>query len=57
MLCKTGNVNGQMKLLRIQRESLLDDVYMGQKQIDCLDYLVYRMGKEIKEEEIDVRKF
>ena len=46
MLREAGDVNGQMKLLRTHRESLLDDVHMGQKRIDCLDYLVYRMGKE-----------
>lgn len=46
MLREAGDVNGQMKLLRTQRESLLDEVHVGQKRIDCLDYLVYRMGKE-----------
>lgn len=46
MLRDAGDVNGQMKLLRLQRESLLDEVHMGQKRIDCLDYLVYQMGKE-----------
>lgn len=46
MLRDAGDVNGQMKLLRLQRESLLDEVHVGQKRIDCLDYLVYQIGKE-----------
>lgn len=45
-LKETGDVNGQMKLLRIHRQSLLDEVHIGEKRIDCLDYLVYQMGKE-----------
>lgn len=44
-LRETGDVKGQMKFLRHQRENLLDEVHMGQKRIDCLDYLVYQMGK------------
>ena len=43
---ETGDVNGQMRLLRIHRQCLLDEVHTGEKQIDCLDYLVYQMGKE-----------
>lgn len=45
MLREAGDINGQMKLLRRQRENLLDEVHVGQKRIDCLDYLVYQMGK------------
>lgn len=40
-----GDLKGQMKLLRGQRDCLLDEVHMEQKKIDCLDYLVYQMEK------------
>lgn len=40
-----GDRKGQMKLLRGQRDCLLDEVHVGQKKIDCLDYLVYQMEK------------
>ena len=45
-LKETGDVNGPMELLRNHRQSLLDEVHIGEKRIDCLDYLVYQMGKE-----------
>ena len=35
-----------MRLLRIHRQGLLDEVHTGEKRIDCLDYLVYQMEKE-----------
>lgn len=44
-LRESGDVKGQLRLLRIHRESLLDEVHAEQKRIDCLDYLVYHMEK------------
>lgn len=34
-----------MQVLARHRRTLLDAVHAGQKQIDCLDYLVYQMEK------------
>lgn len=34
-----------MRELAWHRKSLLDTVHTGQKQIDCLDYLIYQMQK------------
>lgn len=34
-----------MRVLARHRRSLLDRVHAGQKQIDCLDYLIYWMEK------------
>ena len=33
-------------LLRQQRRKLLGEIHTGQKQLDCLDYLLYRMDRE-----------
>lgn len=35
-----------LKLLEAHRRVLLDELHKEQKQIDCLDYLVYKMRKE-----------
>ncbi len=35
-----------LKLLAAHRRTLLDKLHKEQKQIDCLDYLVYKMQKE-----------
>ena len=42
---KAGEKQGQLRLLERHRRSLLDNVHKKQKQIDCLDYLVYQIGK------------
>lgn len=41
-------VSEGLKLLAAHRRSLLDDIHKEQKQIDCLDYLVYTMEKMTK---------
>ena len=33
-------------LLKQQRKKLLGKIHAGQKQLDCLDYLLYRMDRE-----------
>lgn len=38
---------GQLKLLERHRSILLEAVHRNEKQIDCLDYLLYQMRKEI----------
>lgn len=41
-----GERQGQLKLLEKQRRSLLEQVHKNEKQIDCLDYLVFQMKRE-----------
>ncbi len=36
-----------LKLLEAHRRALLDELHKEQKRIDCLDYLVYKVKKEI----------
>lgn len=43
---KTNQWNRMLPLLSKQRIHLLNSVHDGQKQIDCLDFLVYRMNKK-----------
>ena len=38
-----GDQKGQMRLLTGYRRLLLDEIHAGQKKLDCLDYLIYRM--------------
>lgn len=37
--------NGQLRLMKEHRKCLLDRVHEGEKQIDCLDYLVYQIDR------------
>lgn len=47
-MAKTENKAGILNLLTKHRESLLRMVHAGQKQIDCLDFLVYSIQRELK---------
>ena len=38
--------NSELKLLRQQREVLLNGLHEKQRMIECLDYLVYQISKE-----------
>lgn len=49
-MTECGERQGQLKLLEKQRRNLLEQVHKNEKQIDCLDYLVFQMKKEIKTE-------
>ena len=40
-----GKVGEQLKLLSAKRDSLLEHVHLREKQIDCLDYLIYLIKK------------
>jgi len=42
-----GDVSKTIIFLRKHRKTLLDEVHKNQKQIDCLDFLLYQLGKEI----------
>lgn len=37
--------NGQLRLMKEQRKCLLNRVHEEEKQIDCLDYLVYQLDR------------
>lgn len=40
-----------VRVLEIQRCSLLEELHASQKKIDCLDYLVYQIEKQKKNRE------
>lgn len=40
---KAGAINEQLMLLSKKRESILDHVHSEERQINCLDYLVYQV--------------
>lgn len=42
---KEGKIREQLELLSVHRKQLLDNVHRDEKRIDCLDYLVYQLGK------------
>lgn len=43
---KSGDTSGMLPILTKYRSALLGTVRSGQKQIDCLDYLIYKIQKE-----------
>ena len=45
-LFQSGNLRGLLPLLSNYRKDLLSTVRSGQKKIDCLDYLIYKIQKE-----------
>lgn len=45
---RNEKIDAGLKLLATHRRSLLDDLHREQKQIDCLDYLVFTMKKKAK---------
>ena len=50
LLCyHTDDIKGGLKVLSNHRQALLDEVHKGQKEIDCLDYLVYQIEKNSKQ--------
>ena len=47
LLEQRGQKKEQLRLLAQHRLALLEDLHRDQYRIDCLDYLVYTMEKEI----------
>lgn len=43
---KAGQDAAMLKQLSRHRAALLESLHANQKQIDCLDFLVYQMGKK-----------
>lgn len=44
-----GDWNDQLRLLEEHRESILNRVHEEERQIDCLDYLVYQIKNRGKQ--------
>lgn len=44
---RNGNYGGLLAILSGHRKALLTEVRLGQRQIDCLDYLIYKIQKEM----------
>lgn len=42
---EAGQKEELLKRLEKHRKGLLEQVHKGQKQIDCLDYLVFQIGR------------
>ncbi len=42
---KSGKTEEQLKLLSEKRQIILDNIHKQEKQINCLDYLVYQIEK------------
>ncbi|MCM1416622.1 MAG: hypothetical protein NC430_11960 [bacterium] len=40
-----GDLNGQLRLMEEHRKCILDKVHKEEKQIECLDYLVYQIDR------------
>lgn len=45
-MVKKGIYTEMLPILSQHRMFLLDTVHFGQKQIDCLDYLIFKIKKE-----------
>lgn len=46
---KNGKIESGLKLLSAHRRILLDGLHKEQKKIDCLDYLIYTIKKQVCE--------
>lgn len=45
-LYKQGQKEKVHKILEKHRKNVLDKVHKNERQIDCIDYFIYRMDKE-----------
>lgn len=50
-LTEQGQEREALALLAQHRKSLLERCHMAERKIDCLDYLVYHMEKQAKEQQ------
>ena len=50
-LAESGGTAAMLPLLFRHRAVLLEAVHRSQKQLDCLDYLIYKTEKEQRTEE------
>lgn len=42
------DIQSAIRLLRKHRQTILDTIHKEEKQISCLDYLVFQLEKEIQ---------
>lgn len=42
----TGKTEEELRLLQRHRKTLLSEVHKNQKYIDCLDFLLFKLGQE-----------
>lgn len=50
MRCRgNDDIQGTIRLLRKRRQTLLDAIHKEEKQISCLDYLVFMLEKQLDE--------
>lgn len=50
-LTEQGREKEALTLLAKHRKNLLEHCHVAEKKIDCLDYLVYHMEKQAKEQQ------
>ena len=43
LLVENGKIPEQLRLLSSHRKNLLNKLHINQKQIDCLDYLIFNI--------------
>ena len=43
---ENGNIKGMIQLLRKRRQAILNTIHAEEKQISCLDYLVFQIEKD-----------
>ena len=48
-LATESRTEEQLRLLSGHRASLLEKIHRYQKKLDCLDYLIYHMRKDMKQ--------
>ena len=51
-LAENNRINELLKLLSAQRKTLVNRLHTNQRQIDCLDYLIYKIEQEHKDADI-----
>ena len=40
-----GDIKKGLKMLSLHRQRLLDGLHIGQRRVDCLDYLVHELNR------------
>lgn len=56
MHCRCNDdIPGTIRLLRKRRQALLDAIHKEEKQISCLDYLVFKLNEQL-EQQLDENK-
>ena len=50
MRCRRNDdIAGTIRLLRKRRQAILDEIHREEKQISCLDYLVFKLNEQLDE--------